>query len=244
MDKRRPTTYCLLPTAYCLLFVSRANKRFVPTVCLLLFCLLFPTFSVCASEAEDALTGMQRRYASVETISGSFRLTYSDQSIEQAESGEFWLKKPALMRWEYRDPEEKLFVADGRETFFYVPLDKQVTVQSFTAEELMSTPLKFLLGGQDIGEGFLIEPVYEFGDKSGGTQIVRLIPKSEAEYSFLILEIDGKSHDLRRLTIREHSGNNLEYFLTDLKTNVKVSDKKFRFKIPEDAEVHRMENYE
>lgn len=226
------------------LFDSRGNTRFAPTCCLLLFILLIPFSLAYASDAETALEGMQRRYAAVQTISGFFRLSYSDQSIEQVESGEFWLKKPAFMRWEYRHPEEKLFIADGRETFFYVPMDRQVTVQSFTAEELLSTPLKFLLGGSDVEESFFIESGYEFGGEFEGTQTFRLIPKSETEYSFLILEIDEISFDLKRLAIREHSGNILEYVFTDLKTNVKVSDKKFRFKIPEDAEVHRMENYE
>ena len=125
-----------------------------------------------------------------------------------------------------------------------MPGDRQVTVQSFTTEELLNTPLKFLLGAEDIGESFFIEPELAPDKVSEGTQFVRLIPKSETDYAFLVLEIDKTSHDLRRLTIREHSGDVLEYTFTDLKTDVKVSNKMFRFKIPEDAEVHRMENYE
>ncbi len=226
------------------MFLSRADTRRAPTECLLFFCLLSSVFFAHASDAETALTGMQRRYAAVQTISGSFRLLYSDQSIEQVESGEFWLKKPAFMRWEYHQPEEKLFVADGRETFFYEPLDRHVTVQSFTADDLMSTPLRFLLGAQDIRENYLVEPASESGIQSEGTQVVRLIPKNETEYDFLILEIDELSSDLRRLAVREKSGNTLEYLFSDLKTNVRVSDEKFRFKIPEGAEVHRMESYE
>ena len=244
MNKRRTR-------AFCRLFVARANTRFAPTACRLLFFLLasgfwlLTSFSlVYASDAETALAGMQQKYASVQTISGSFRLSYSDQSIEQVETGVFWLKKPAFMRWEYRHPEEKLFIADGRETYFYVPGDRQVTVQSFTTEELLNTPLKFLLGAEDIGESFFIEPELPLDEKAEGTQFFRLIPKREKDYSYLILEIDRESYDLRSLTIREHSGDVLEYAFADLKTNVKVSNKMFRFKIPEDAEVHHMEDYE
>ena len=235
MNKRQITTSCRLQTAdYRLPF------------CLLtsVFCLLTSVSFVFASDAEAALAAMQRRYASVQTISGSFRLTNTDIGIEQVESGEFWLKKPALMSWEYHEPEEMLLVADGKEIFFYVPLDRQVTVQSFTAEELMSTPLKFLLGGKDIEESFFIESGYEFSEGSGNTQIVKLTPKNETLYKFLILEIDEKSSDLRRLTIRELSGRILEYVFTDLKMNVKVSDKKFRFEIPDDVEVHYQESSE
>ena len=110
--------------------------------------------------------------------------------------------------------------------------------------ELMSTPLKFLLGGKDIEESFFIESGYEFSEGSGNTQIVKLTPKNETLYKFLILEIDEKSSDLRRLTIRELSGRILDYVFTDLKMNVKVSDKKFRFEIPDDVEVHYQESSE
>jgi len=224
-------------------FVTRANTRFTPTG-FLIFILLIPFPPAYASNAETALEGMQRRYASVETISGSFRLTYSDQGIEQVESGEFWLKKPAFMRWEYRYPEEKLFIADGRETYFYEPLDRQVTVQSFTAEELLSTPLKFLLGAEGIDNSFVVEPEHEIGHESEGMVSVRLTPRSEAEYAFLVLEIDAATSGLRRLTIYEQSGDTLEYQFSDLKMNVKVSNEKFKFKIPDDTEVYRLDNNE
>lgn len=244
MDKQRTTTNCRL-------FVSRASTRFASTDRRLLFCLLSALFFllthssyVYAADAESALSGMQRRYASVQTISGFFQISYISPEIEQVESGEFWLKKPALMRWEYRYPEEKLFVADGKETYFYEPLDRQVTVQPFTAEDLRNTPLKFLLGAEDIGNDFSIEPVHEFGKESGGTQTVRLNPKSRTEYAFLILEIDEATFDLRRLTIHEQGGNTLEYVFIDLKMNVKINNREFRFKIPKDVEVHRMENDE
>jgi len=186
---------------------------------------------------------MQRRYASVATVTGSFRLSSKIPGFEQqVESGEFWLKKPGKMRWEYRHPEGQIFVADGKETFFFVPQDNQVTVQSFTAEELQSTPLKFLLGSGDYRESFFIAPESEFIMESDGTQIIRLTPKNETEYSFLVLQIDKESSDLRRLTIQEQNGNTMEYLFTGLKTDVKVNDDTFLFEIPEGAEVLRIED--
>ena len=114
------------------------------------FCFYFAATESFAVDLETVAEGLQQRYASAETMSGSFQQTYRAPGIEQVESGVFRMKRPGLMRWEYRQPEAKLFVADGREAFLYVPLDRQVTIQSFSASDMRGTPLEFLLGGTNI----------------------------------------------------------------------------------------------
>jgi outer membrane lipoprotein carrier protein len=211
----------------------------LPTV----FCLLLPFFAsaVFPSDAETALDRMQQRYSKVETISGSFVLTTQPiPGVDQVEKGVFWLKRPALMRWEYSYPEEQLFIADGEKAFIYQPLDNQVTERSLTTEELLNTPLKFLLGSGDIRNDFFIVPEEELGNEMKGSQFIRLIPREEADYSYLVLEIDDESSDLVRLTIRDPDNYMREYVFSDLKMNVKIKDKDFfEFEIPEGAEVDR-----
>jgi len=206
-----------------------------------ILCLLFFLSTAYTSDVETVLDEMQQHYASIDTITGSFVLTNrAPQGIEQVDRGVFWLKKPALMKWEYSDPEGMLFIADGKEGFLYDPLDRQVTVQSLTTEELLNTPLKLLLGAGDIEEGFHIVPEDEFETGADGAQRVRLVPISETNYSYLVLEIDNTSFDLVRLTIKEQDGNTREYHFTDLKTDVRIEDKDFfRFEIPEGVEVYR-----
>lgn len=218
--KQLPAAHCLLPTACCLLF-------FLSTAY--------------TSDVETVLGKMQQRYASADTITGSFVLTNrAPQGIEQVERGVFWLKKPALMKWEYSDPEGMMFVADGKEGFLYDPRDRQVTVQSLTTKDLLNTPLELLLGAGDVEESFHIVSENAFEPATDGTQRVRLVPISETDYSYLDLEIDNTSFDLVRLTIKELDGNTREYHFTDLKTDVKIKDKNFfRFEIPEGAEIYR-----
>ena len=182
---------------------------------------------------------MQQRYSSIETISSSFIFTSKGLGIEQVEKGVLWLKKPALMRWEYSYPEEKLFVADGKEGFLYEPEDRKVTVQSLTTEELLCTPLKFLFGAGDVEENFHIVPENEFRPTVERSQVIRLIPKTESDYSFLVLEIDDESSDLVRLTFQDPGGDMREYVFADIKLDVKVDKKKFRFKPPDGVEVDR-----
>jgi outer membrane lipoprotein carrier protein len=204
-------------------------------------CLL--TSGSCAFDLDALVDGLQRRYASVETVTGVFQQTYHAPGIDQVESGVFRMKRPGLMRWEYRRPEEKLFIADGREAFLYVPLDSQVTVQPFSASDIRGTPLDLLLGGAEIRKSFAVSWEQQMKPAAEQTALIRLTPRrGEGEYEFLVLEIDPKSFDLRRIVIREHGGNTSEFQLTDIKVNVKMGNKEFQFKIPKGVEVVRLDS--
>jgi outer membrane lipoprotein carrier protein len=210
-------------------------------VFLLRFCLLDAQAASPAPDLEVVVEGLQRRYASVDSLTGDFQQTYRAPGIEQVESGVFWLKKPGFMRWECRRPEEKLFVADGKESFHYVSQDRQVYVQPFSASDLYSTPLEFLLGAKNIRESFTVSWETEFKPKSGHTYLIRLTPRRpDAVYSFLVLELDQETWDIRRLLIRESGGNTSEFLFTDVATDVKIENSKFRFKPPKGVEVIRL----
>jgi len=205
-------------------------------------CVLFQRGAPAADSVSDAAAGMQRRYASVRTLTAHFEQRYQAPGVNTVESGTFWMKKPGLMRWEYRLPEEKLFVADGRETFLYVPADRQVTVRSFTDADFRSTPLRFLVGRGDILQSFRALPENEFRARFEGTVIIRLEPREdEPEYAFLSLEMDARTYDLRRIVIRERTGNTSEFVFTGLRTNISVAESQFRFRIPRGIEVIRLD---
>ncbi len=182
--------------------------------------------------------GLQKRYQAVNTITADFRQTYRAPGVEQEESGVFWMKKPGLMRWEYRQPEVKLFIADGHSTYLYMPDERQVMVSRFNAAELHSTPLRFLLGEGDIASAFAASPEVEEKAKLPGTLMLRLVPRAhEPEYSYVVLEVDARTFDVHRIIIRERTGNTSEFQLTNVKTNLKVNDRQFRFSIPKGVEV-------
>ncbi len=220
-----------------------ATRNLQPVTVLFLVWCLVGCLAVYAADLSTVVAGLQRRYASVETVTGSFQQSYRAPGINQVESGVFWLKKPGLMRWEYRSPEEKLFVADGRESFSYDPQDRQVTVQPFTPSDLHSTPLEFLLGAGDINKSFASSWETEFKPQADRTYLIRLTPaKRGAEYEFLVLELDQETYDMRRIIIRESSGNTSEFLFTNVLANIKIENKKFQFKIPKGVEEIRLNN--
>jgi outer membrane lipoprotein carrier protein len=211
-------------------------------VLLVSLCLAVFVVAYAADSVASTIAGLQKRYAAVQTVSAEFRQVYRAPGIDQVESGILLMKKPGLMRWDYRAPERKVFVADGRSTYLYTPEDRQVLVRSLSATEMRSTPLQFMLGQGDILKSFTVAPEMEFRAKSNGSAILRLTPKSsEPDYAFLVLECDRKTYDLRRIIIRELTGNTSEFELSNLTTNVKADDKQFRFKIPKGVEVVQLD---
>ncbi len=222
--------------------ITRRLLRYGILVASSSWCLSLAFKSHAQDDLSDVVEGLQQRYASVRTVTGQFEQRYQAPGIDQVESGTFWMKKPGLMRWEYRLPEPKLFIADGRETLLYVPEDRQVMVRSFTEADLRSTPLQFLLGRGDIMQSFEVAAETEFKARAESTVVIRLKPSGpDQEYSFLVLEVDARTYDLRRLVIRERTGNTSEFLLTDLRTDIRIGDSQFRFRTPKGVEVIRLD---
>jgi outer membrane lipoprotein carrier protein len=202
-------------------------------------CLLWTAPSV-AADVSEVVAGLQKRYASVTTFSAQFEQTYRGPGIVQVESGTLWMKKPGLMRWEYRVPETKLFISNGRDTYLYAPADRQVMVQSLGASEKLSTPLEFLLGEGNLAQSFTASWEVQSYSRLEQTYLLRLVPKvTEQSYAYLVLEVGQKDYDLRRIVIREASGNTSEFLLSDMMLNPKVDSKRFEFAIPKGVEVIR-----
>jgi outer membrane lipoprotein carrier protein len=217
--KNKISICCLLPAAFCL-FLN----------------------SACALDLKDVVSGLQHRYSSVETVSGSFQQTYHAPGIDQIQSGVFRLKRPAFMRWEYRNPEEQLFVADGRESFLYVPSDRQVTIQPLGASDLHNTPLELLLGAGDINKNFASSWETESKPKTERAVLMRLTPRTnEPAYRYLVLELDPTTFDFRRVIVCEHTGNTMEFLLSNVITNTKMDNKRFQFKPPKGVEIIRLD---
>src|SRR5216117_3477616 len=85
-------------------------------------------------------------YNRLKTLQAEFTEIYQGSGIERTESGTLWLKKPGKMRWEYRSPEEKVFVGDGHDVWLYLPAEKQARKSSMRNLNDLRSPLALLLG--------------------------------------------------------------------------------------------------
>src|SRR6516165_2103775 len=65
-----------------------------------------------APSLDDYVRQFESSYHAVRTLRASFTQEYSAWNHTRVESGEMYLERGRKMRWEYRKPEEKLFLSD------------------------------------------------------------------------------------------------------------------------------------
>jgi len=203
------------------------------------FFLLFTFgFSVNASDPGQLIDKLQRKYEEIQSFTASFEQTLENRGITQTESGILMMKKPGLMYWEYHDPKEKYFVADGKKIYFYIPQENQVLVSSMDLEE-SNSPLLFLLGKGDVRRDFQVE-LSDTSSEAGqeDSVLLRLIPRrAHPDFSEVLLLISPSTFLIEKLTVVEPIGQQNEYKLTDFKPNVPIPDDQFELDIPSHVEV-------
>lgn len=172
---------------------------------------------------------IQERHHALTDMKARFVQTYSSAMLGRrvVERGTVALKRPGRMRWEYDQPEKKLFVSDGKKSYFYVPADRQVIVHETSGER--GVALQLLAGRSDL--------LTEFQAMPAPDGAVRLVPKSsDAEVQEAVVEADASGR-IRRLEIIDLQGNRSEFRFDEVKENVGLSDRLFQFEIPKGVEV-------
>jgi len=188
--------------------------------------------------AADIAAELQRRYDGIRDFSADFTQIYEGALLRRKakESGTVYVKKPGKMRWEYKTPEQKLFISDGRTMFMYFPADRQVMTNPVPEEDQATSAILFLMGKGDITRDFAIR----FGDDRGeaAVYVLRLDPRlRQAEYDWLQVTVDRTTLQIRELAWGDAQGGRSTIMLSNFKENPGLADKMFQFAIPRGTEV-------
>ena len=191
-----------------------------------------------ADQLEATISRLQKKHEGVRTFSARFQQRELQRSgRETLESGIVMMKRPGKMYWEYEDPTWKLFITDGKNAYLYVPRDKQVTVSELDLEEVR-TPLLFLIGRGDIDRDFSASWETEERPLKKETVLLRLTPRRpQPEFIHLLIELFPDSSRIHRLAVIEPIGHRIDYTFTEFKENPRISDSKFRLKVPSEVEI-------
>jgi outer membrane lipoprotein carrier protein len=102
-------------------------------------------------DAAAVVRALEARYHHASTLRATFFQQYTDGTGGgSAESGIVYFSKPGRMRWEYQSPEEKLFIVDGTNVWFYIPADHTASRARIGKSTDWRTPLAFLTGKSDL----------------------------------------------------------------------------------------------
>jgi outer membrane lipoprotein carrier protein len=151
---------------------------------------------------------------------------------EIVERGVVQIKRPGRMRWEYQQPDKKTFVCDGTTFFFYVPAERQVIVREQAGVQGLPT---LLLSGQ----GAIVDQ-FEVALEAGAAGVgpsLRLTPRRpDPEIESVRLDLDARER-IVGLEVLDVQGNRSRFRFDDLREDLRLPDRLFRFEVPPGVEV-------
>ena len=184
--------------------------------------------------AQDAglaklLNEVEAHYNGVRTLQVTFEETLTGPGRpRRTERGDLYLRKPGRMRWQYKMPEGKLFLSDGKEVFYYNPATNTAEKVRLRETEDMRAPLAFLLGRLDFDKDFT-----NFASKTVETEtVITATPKSDKLPYKQVEFAVSPMREIRRLVVTGQDNSLLTFVFSNERMNPMIDDTMFRFKLP------------
>jgi len=191
-----------------------------------------------APSIAELLAGLQAHYDRIADFSADFEHRYSGGVLQatDVERGTVYVRRPGQWRFDYVDPEPKLFVCDGTTVHSYFPADRQVIVSSVPPAVGASTPASFLAGEGDLQRDFTAR--YAAGRPGNRTWSIELTPVvNGAGYETLTLVVNRATLDILEMATTDFQGGVSTYVFSNIKQNQDLSDTLFVFDVPGGIEV-------
>ena len=143
------------------------------------------------------------------------------------------------MRWEYREPSEKLFLSDGKRLYLYLPAMHQLNIQPVKQSDDMRVPFRLLLSRVNLRRVFAR---FELDKQETNTptdgRVLRGFPKSADQegYEEVVMEISPEL-DVNRLLVRYVDNSTMEFTFSSIARNPAINSALFRFVPPAGTEI-------
>lgn len=220
---------------------------------LVFFCALFLSLPAAAAPtASEIRHGLEMRYRRASTLKAAFYERYSDgHGGGVAESGTVYFSRPGRMRWEYESPQQKLFLVDGTNVWFYIPADRTASRAKMKQSSDWRTPIALLAGKADLGELCREIDLVNPGEGNAAAQssqnsadaplnpadsVLRCLPRGKPEdpdsgIREILFETNPQFY-LTRVLIRESGNFETEFRFGNWQENIPISELKFHFQPP------------
>lgn len=183
---------------------------------------------------------VQAFYEHTTDFSATFTQHYQYKAMArtQKSAGTVQVKKPGLMRWDYVEPHEKLFLLDGKSLWIWDPSDKMVMVNREFSSDQLSAAVTFLWGQGKLSDEFDITRV----DKPKyGSTVLELVPrKPQGGFTRLFFTVDPATGAVVTSVVIDSQGNENRIEFSDVKTNTGLANSRFQFSVPKGATVQEL----
>ena len=192
-----------------------------------------------AQETPQALLlRMEKSLAAIDSFQADFEQTSTSQAVSKPlfQKGRLFFSKPDRMRWEYAAPEKNIYVFRDGLLLSYFPDDNQLWRQTIPKEKYETEILALLTGKGSLTEKYDVEDSPFPGGGPGIAQL-KLTPREESDYSYLLLEIDQATGSIRKVVFFDWGGDRQEFAFSRFKTGIKPTAGLFEIKVPTDCEI-------
>ena len=169
----------------------------------------------------------------LKTLEADFQQSLYDENLYQLEEsrGAFQLSRPDRFRWDYRQPEAQLIVADGEKVWIYDRDLSQVTVRAL-GNALGATPAMLLSSDRPVDENFEMTEL----KPSGGLEWIGLKPRlSDTGFAHIRLGLDGNV--LRLMELIDNFGQLTRIEFKNIRRNPRISPRAFEFEPPQGVDI-------
>ena len=161
--------------------------------------------------------------------------------IDEA-SGKVYIKYPGKMRWEYEKPVRQIFITDGEKLWVYRPDDNQVQVGNAPSFFKGGKGASFLSDISLIRQEFDISLKKGKQDENDPFYYLKLTPREKKlDITEILLMVSKKTFNVAQVISIDLYGDENRIDLLNFKFGVNLDDSLFSFKIPQGADVIRID---
>ncbi|HEX5411554.1 MAG TPA: outer membrane lipoprotein carrier protein LolA [Terriglobia bacterium] len=188
---------------------------------------------------DEFITEVQSSYHDVEAIRADFTQTYDAGGANRVETGTVVFARGGRMRWDYREPEKKVFLSNKKEVLLYLPEEGQLNRSSVKQSEDFRVPFRLLLSRIDLRKVFS-----KFEDANNQFQhppedrVIIGYPKNADKmgYKHVIMEFDPQM-DIRRLEIVYTNNSVMKFTFSHIDRNPTLTAAMFELTPPAGTQI-------
>src|SRR5579875_1078993 len=206
--------------------------------------LLVPAFLAASPSAanlplDQFITKVQQSYQGVQAIRADFTQTYDSAGGNRVESGTVVFARGGRMRWDYHEPEKKVFLSNSKEVLLYLPEQNQLNRSTVKESEDYRVPFRLLLSRLDLRKIF-----YKFEDANNefahppDDRVIIAYPKNgdKVGYKHVVMEFDPQM-DIRQLIIVYSDDSVMKFSFSNIARNPALAASMFQLTPPPGTQI-------
>ena len=196
------------------------------------YCLLSIVSTSHASTVDEVVGRIQKIYGEMKEVQGKFSQTSYIKDLDKIEryEGEFFMKKPSSMRWNFSKPRDEEVIIKENDIWIYKKSEKQALKSAFSKDAYNHVPIALLNNFGDLKNNFDIKLIKD--------DTLELTPKRRMGFiNKLLLEINSTDFPVKTFSVFDLYGNKINITIKNVKINSGLEDSIFTFKLQPGVEI-------